>query len=189
MSKCQLCFSRMATAAGMCALVAFSLVSSGCATGDREAQYLGSRLCINNQSPVLLVVTFTKKDTSTGEGQVTPGAQVCAEGTFASGNSVEGTIGMPPPLSNKTFSSFNPFIGWPEVELKEDRSACLDLKGDVGRVAIHDDGVLRYRIERLPDDSWKEHVITIERSQKPSPSGIPTKCSGSGGGGGGGEPG
>ncbi len=167
--------------AGVCALVAVVLLTSGCGSGIREADGVGNpgtRVCVKNQSPTLFVVTFTKKDTSTGEGQVTPGAQACAEGTFFTGTDVEGIIRMAPPSGDKRLSAGDPWFFDPFTRVKQDSDwvLCVGNALSENQRDEWDDGVLLYSVERLADDQWREFVITIERSQQPSPSGVPLPC-------------
>ena len=161
-----------------CVLVAAVLVASGCGSVSRGAGNLGSRVCVKNESPALIVVGFTKKDTATGEGQVTPGAQACGEGTFFIGDDVKGTIQLPRPSLDKTFSASNLWIGSPEATLYERAFTCLTLKDVEGTSKTFDDGVLQYRLERLADDQWKEFVITISRSENPTDPDATRKCEG-----------
>lgn len=159
------------------ALVA-SLATSGCASVSREAGNLGTRVCIQNQSPVAASVAFTKRDTGRGEGPLGVGAQACGEGTFFAGNDVEGAIALASPLSEVKLTASNPWMGPPEARLYINGRWCAGGAMNVGQESVWDDGVLLYTVQRIADGQWKEFTVTLAASEQPSASGLPAQCSG-----------
>lgn len=144
---------------------------TGCGGSFREAQgNLGTRICIVNDSSQAPDVTFQKKDTATFEGVLQSGSQACAEGTFFLGNDVEGTLVLTSPVASMQVAGSNPWMGLPGTVLNQsDGTFCTGgLSMNVGDYYAWDDTVVHYTVKRLSDDQWKEFVITIEDSAKPS---------------------
>ena len=139
---------------------------------------VSTRVCVINESPRYRpLVTFDRKDTEIGAGTVAYLEQTCAEGTFSSGEDVLGSISPDKALNTLTIHATNPWIGKPSSWLIHTRGApyklCTEAGGfNVNEVRIRDDGVIRYVIQHLPDNRWKEFTITVSDSQDPASDGI-----------------
>lgn len=154
---------------------------SGCASteaGPRLAGNLGTRICVINSWTDTINVTYPTKDTSTGEGDLQPGAQSCAEGTRFNGTDVGGEIMLPSPALPFEVGATNPWFGAPSAWIKQregrdpneyawfNTHLCTDKSGmDVGESRSWDNGTERITITRSGDDQWKEFTLTIGPSQ------------------------
>ncbi len=165
--------------AGLVVLLA-GLALGGCSSPNRAAGYLGTRVCIVNESSKAATVVFTRRDTARGEGSLAQGNQACGEGTtFGTGNDVEGTITLASPLPEVLVSGDNPVLKTPYVIAMINGRKCVLAVLSVGekdRLSVWDDGVLRYDVQRLADGQWKEFVLTLTDSEQPSSSGLPAQC-------------
>ena len=177
----------LATALAALGLGALLILVTSCTSSseeERQAGVLGTRVCVKNLSPALLVVTFDAKDTSKGEGQVTPGAQACAEGSSGGlGLDVTGKIEIPGTTSREFFlEAQNVFIGAPRAYLYRNQKDigkrwCTSFKGmDINEVRIWDDGLQRFVITRQADGQWKEFTVDISKSQDPAADGTARPC-------------
>ena len=143
---------------------------------------VSTRVCVINESTRYRpFVTFDRKDTEIGAGTVAYLEQTCAEGTFSSGEDVLGSISPDKALNTLTIHATNPWIGKPSSWLIHTRGApyklCTEAGGfNVNEVRIRDDGVIRYVIQHLPDNRWKEFTITVSDSQDPASDGIQRAC-------------
>ena len=163
------------------ALTAIVTGLSGCSStdaGPRLAANLGTRICILNSWTDQVSITYTRKDTSTGEGNLPPGSQSCAEGTLFNGTDVGGDLILPDPELPFEVLATNPWFGAPSawIQQRESRDPsqgewfsthnCTDRSGmDVGETRLWDNGKVRISIKRLDDDQWKEFVLILEPSQ------------------------
>jgi hypothetical protein len=164
--------------AAFLALFAIVAGASGCSSSDeesRQAGNLGVRICILNSWTETVSVRYTIKDTSTREGNLSPGEQSCAEGTTATGCDVNGVIVFPERAVTSVydasvFSVYNPWISapganvfWQTLRGREPDVSCeqMPLAWSVGEKDSWSKGPVRVSIERLPDDQWKEFVLKI----------------------------
>ncbi len=158
--------TRRVRSVGLVVLIA-GLALGGCSSPNREAAYLGTRVCIVNESTRTATVLFTKRDTARGEGPVAPGNQACGEGTFGGGNDVEATITMASPPMNFVVWGVNAVLQYPEVKVFINDWGCLIANGKEGTKAVYDDGTLRYTVQRIADGQWKEFTFAIADSEQP----------------------
>jgi hypothetical protein len=160
------------------------LVSSCTSSSDegRQAGVLGTRVCVKSQSPAILYVTFDLKDTSTGEGQLTSGAQACAEGSSAGlALDVSGKIQIQgTPIRELSLYAQNIWIGAPMAYLKQGKPVdryCTSYDGmAINEVRTWDDGLQRFVVTRRADGQWKEFTVEVFETQDPSPDGTARPC-------------
>lgn len=161
-----------AGALSACGAGASSTVSSPGAVASAPAReaglYKSTNLCVENRTTDLLDIEFSDFDTrQTDVASVAPGMTVCAEGTFIGGPDVSGTIAVPGAATKVRFTAVNPSVGAPSASLlaEDGRSygVCYQSLFDENADAFveADDGVLNYRIARLPDTAWKQVLIAV----------------------------
>ena len=167
--------TRRVRSVGLLVLIA-GLALGGCSSSNREAGNLGTRVCIVNESTRTANVVFTKRDTARGEGSVAPGNQACGEGTFGTGNDVEGTITLASPRWEMGVQATNPWGLTPYLTLFANGRMCMQLTFKEGEKSFMDDGFLRYDVQRLADGQWKEWTVTVTESKRPSKNGLPYQC-------------
>ena len=144
-------------------------------------------ICIQNiWSAITPVISFDSPSASnnngmTGSGPLAFGATFCVTGDgpkdkFDVGGQITG-------VPSKSYAFYgNHWIGQPYAFLRQESSGvyqpyCTDDGGFyVGESRTWDDGVVRYVIERRPDNGGKLFWLTIDRSQKPSADGKPALC-------------
>ncbi len=165
--------------AAFLALFAIVAGASGCSSSDeesRQAGNLGVRICILNSWTETVSVRYTIKDTSTREGNLSPGEQSCAEGTMATGCDVNGAIVFPEQavtsvFNASIFSVYNPWVGapgawidWQTLRGQEPDVICSQKQQgwSVGQKSGWSKGPVVVSVERLPDDQWKEFILIIE---------------------------
>jgi hypothetical protein len=162
--------------AGFLALAAIAAGASGCSSSDegsRQAGNLGTRVCIINNWTDTVSIKYTIKDTSTREGDLPPGEQSCAEGTMAWGCDVNGAIAFPELGLSAEFSAYNPWVQAPGAYINwrtfngQAPAAYCDEKLQtwaVGDAPTWSKGAVGVNVKRLPDDQWKEFLITVQPS-------------------------
>lgn len=148
---------------------------------SRQSSNLGVRLCITNNSSLPATVVFTRKDTGDG-GTISGGRTTCGEGTFGTGNDVEGGITWSTLGWKTQFAANNPWIGQPTALLSErdsaDRSRCLSGDFSVNESRSGDNGIVNITVTRHGDGQWKEFTLRIDPSEDPVPSGMRRDLSG-----------
>jgi hypothetical protein len=161
---------------GFLALAAIVAGASGCSSSDegsRQAGNLGTRVCIINNWTDTVSIKYAIKDTSTREGDLPPGEQSCAEGTMAWECDVNGAIVFPKLGLSAEFSVYNPwagapgaYINWTTFNGQAPAAYCDEkLQGwDVGDPSTWSKGPVGVTVTRLPDDQWKEFLITVQPS-------------------------
>ena len=121
--------------AAFLALIAIAAGASGCSSSDegsRQAANLGTRICILNSWTEKVTVQYTAKDTSTREGNLSPGEQSCAEGStlFSPRNDVDGILVLPEPARFFFMSSTNSSVHlWPGSRSLQ--KACRERQGRI----------------------------------------------------------
>jgi hypothetical protein len=138
-----------------------------------------STICIENLSSITPVVIFTDKREQVGEGPLKYRERACATGSKDGVVDVRGRIWLPEPNVQMEFWADNPVIGAPKAGLNQVGSGkCLTprFSYDEGDYELWDDGLLRYRVERLPDGVGKVFRMTIRDSANPSADGKPSMC-------------
>ena len=167
--------------AAFLALAAIVAGASGCSStdaGPRLAANLGTRICTLNSWTEPVSITYSRKDTSTSEGNLPPGSQSCAEGTSVAGDDLIGNLVLPEPALPFDVLATNPWLGSPAawIQQREVRDPgkgelvsahnCTSSAGvGVGETRLWDNGKVRISIKRLNDDQWKEFVLILEPSQ------------------------
>lgn len=76
---------------------------------------LGVMACFTNQTSGPMPVTWALKDSSEGNGDISPGGTNCGEGTFASGEDLIASIGLPGVKDPIYWWFRNPTLGYPSV--------------------------------------------------------------------------
>lgn len=174
--------------ATLVALAAITTAVSGCSStdaGSRQAENLGTRICITDNYVDGVNVKYTTLDADASskdpfyyEGDLEQDTESCAEGSVPNGNDLEGNLVIPGEDLPFSFVADNPLIGEPFARITQRQSAdpnsglyeatkiCTDTSGfKVGDARLWDNGTVRISITRLNDDQWKEFVINLEPSQ------------------------
>ncbi len=171
--------------AALVSLAAIVTAVSGCSSTEasqRQAEVLGTRICIENNFADGVNVTYTTKDSDASrkdpfyyEGDLPKDTESCAEGnTFNATADVEGNLVIPGQTLPFIFAGYNPPFGQPNAWLSQRRAngdvySCTKYGGlagfGVGDTRAWDNGVVRISITRQNDDQWKEFFIRLESSQ------------------------
>ena len=184
--------------AALVSLAAIVTAVSGCSSDDagpRQAEVLGTRICIENNFADGVNVTYTTKDSDASrkdpfyyEGDLPKDTESCAEGRFSAPSwDVAGNLVIQGQTLPFTFGAKNPPIGPPDAYLAQLRDGddyyCMTygLGFGVGETQLWDNGVVRISITRQNDDQWKEFFIRLESSQGQRVGDDP--CTDTGGGG------
>ena len=156
---------------------------SGCSSteaGPRQAGFLGTRICIENNFADEVNVTYTRmdpdasrKDPSYYEGDMPKDTETCAEevGSYFDPMTVAGNLVIPGQPLPFGFKGSNDPIAAPGAWLTQRRDGgkyyCIKpgLGFDVGETRLWDNGTVRISITRQNDDQYKEFIIRIESSQ------------------------
>lgn len=141
-----------------------------------------SNLCIRNDTTKILVVDWEIFDTKTGEGKLTPGRKLCAEGSFvAKAGDVLGSVKIAgDPASGTRWLVMNLAIGTPYIASTINQSTDRCRLARVGRDASDADSCwlermgqrqhrcvqdersgLWYRVSREANDSWIQWRVIV----------------------------
>lgn len=166
----------IAMTALLCAACAPQVRQATPEPSDRQA----TTVCIENSSSVIPVITSRDKDEQSGEGPLESGAKACASG-LGSEIDVYGRIELPAPNAQLEFWAFNsdivpPLAGFNQDLEQEVYAYCVAELFTVGESHIWDDGLVRYVLEREPDDAHTNFMLTIRDSESPSADGKPRPC-------------
>lgn len=152
------------------------------ASPSRQAGvFRASKVCVINNSPVPISVSFTKKDGTSGEGnlaaQAGPDRPACGYGKFYFSRDLEGTISTSHPDSSLFFYASNPannkpfFAGMPVGD--KNAGYCLGpFYSSVFDSDDWDNGILHFHAIRDEDTAeYIEWNIRISASDKPTKDG------------------
>ena len=169
--------------------VAAITVITGCSSSpDRAAApaepsldqgNLGVMVCVQNDSSEQFRMSLRKGDSYDGGDVLEPGKKSCGEGTNWAGDDV--WLGPTFYRGQRTFTPLiigdNPWAGKPTAYVHKG-AACTNKSGfDVDETRSWDSGLVKFTIKRLPDNSWKQFLVTVADSGNPLPEGqIPNDC-------------
>ena len=149
----------------------------------------GTRVCVVNQSPKEVVVFWRVFDSadSVEETWLDRGGRSCAEGTSGTGDDVRGFLGRRyrdgVHWDNLQIQATNKWFGYPKLWLVQKKprgdaggatamgARCYDGEGagfSVNETQSYDSGWLTYTVKRENDTAWKEFVITVTDTTRPS---------------------
>lgn len=190
----RLALSVMRNIPGLLAGVCVLLLSGCTAAVDREAaplassdalkSNLGSRICVENRSTLSFIGKFEKFDSADPDGDMPPGAVICAEGTRLAGDDVIGSLVFPDKtrgfIIRHDYNVDNPWMGKPYVTLFDDNYSIDPSKNLVlgqkcipdtglaeGESRTWDNGILVFTVKRLRDTGWKEFRLELTDSADP----------------------
>ena len=144
---------------------------------------LGTQVCVFNDTGEVegISVEFTKSDTSSNGPLSRWGMSMrCGEGTFFVGDDVAGKIYFSKKgAANYEFDARNPWAGLPNGGFRQatgKSNGCVGSEFQVGASGTYDDGLYSITMSRDPDYQWKQFLITIRPSSKPSSDGQARAC-------------
>jgi hypothetical protein len=157
--------------------------TEGNSVGDGAFWLRGTRTCVRNETGAptpTIYVTFTKADSGTSGFLNAAGdeQQRCGEGTDAVADQFDMKVKIyfgKDGAADYEFLAQNPQFGWPQAILESSRQ-CLSGGFEEGDSATFDDGVYAFTISRKPDTKWKEFLVTIKETSKPSSDGKARSC-------------
>lgn len=150
--------------------------------GDLVTGTLGTRVCIVNASSGKAYINFTKTNSQNDLGDVLEPdpdlPESCAYGKYIVGNDVLGTLDMLPASAAMEFWGNNPWAGAPGAGVQQvSGGSCAGYEGmSVGASVAWDDGIYKFTITRRADDTWKEFLIRVDDTAKPSADGKAGVC-------------
>ena len=190
----RLALSTMTNIPGLLAGVCVLLLSGCTAAVDREAAplassdalktNLGSRICVENRSTLPFIGRFEEFDSADPDGDMPPGAVICAEGTRVVGADVVGSLVFSDwsrgYIVRHDYNVSNPWLGKPFITLFQDNTKqdpyekivigfkCVSDKGLAeGESRSWDNGILAFTVKRLQDTGWKEFRLELTDSADP----------------------
>jgi len=144
---------------------------------------LGTQVCVFNDTGEVegKTVEFTKSDTSSNGPLSRWGMSMrCGEGTFFVGDDVAGKISFSKKGAvNYEFDARNPWAGLPNGGFRQatgKSNGCVGSEFQVGASGTYDDGLYSITMSRDPDYQWKQFLITIRPTSKPSSDGQARAC-------------
>ena len=130
----------------------------------------GTNVCIENKSSKSVPIDVRLSDSRGGSNPLQPGGLFCAEGTFTGGLDVvmrldlgAGNRAMSINATNQ--SLLNPRFYLIQTTPSGNRNCIYQGFSEQEEVTTAD-GILEYRVERLPDTEWKEFLVTLRDSPR-----------------------
>ena len=160
--------------------------SASPAVSREAALYRDTQVCVVNDSPNIITVSFSGKNSSQGEGVMQPEAgengQACAQGSFLLADDVNGAITTIKPDSRLDFGASNFAMKAPNFKgttPPNNNTTCLGWReASVGATDTWDNGILKYTVTRESDDSNNIRCrVTVTGTEDPAIGGIArTNC-------------